>query len=93
MLTDVNYYLIVIDLSYVTVWLMWIKINEMKWNGNEMLHNWSNSRNKMEEHGAHVPLLCTPLSSGVGSGLQRTPPATNSPYQGYQSDMLPGTKK
>jgi hypothetical protein len=29
MLTDVNYYLIVIDLSYVTVWLMWIKINEM----------------------------------------------------------------
>jgi hypothetical protein len=33
MLTDVNYYLIVIDLSYVTVWLMWIKINEMKWKG------------------------------------------------------------
>jgi hypothetical protein len=29
MLTYVNYYLIVIDLSYVTVWLMWIKINEM----------------------------------------------------------------
>jgi len=47
----------------------------------------------MEEHGAHVPLLCTPLSSGVGSGLQRTPPTTNSPYQGYQSDMLPGMKK
>jgi hypothetical protein len=32
MLTDVNYCLIVIDLSYVTVWLMWIKNkwNEMK---------------------------------------------------------------
>jgi hypothetical protein len=29
MLIDVNYYLIVIDLSYVTVWLMWIKINEI----------------------------------------------------------------
>jgi hypothetical protein len=29
MFTDVNYYLIVIDLSYVTVGLMWIK---NKWN-------------------------------------------------------------
>jgi hypothetical protein len=80
MLTDVNYYLIVIDLSYVTVWLMWIKWNVLTQTNGQPRNEMPGRTNEpvlQEEGGTMVPLgmgLGRPQSRSRLCGGERSQP-------------------